>query len=67
MHILFIEKKNFIKPEHTKHTSHIREFNIEINKNPSFFLKSNDWDKFTDYMAKKRPDILLELEYPIEK
>ena len=64
--MLFIEKKNFIKPEYTKHTSYIQAFNIEFNKNFSFFLKSNDWDEFTNYMVRKRPEILLELEYPIE-
>jgi len=63
--MLFIENSFFIKPEYMRHTSYIRTFNIEVNKYSSFFLRSNDWDKFSAYMAEKRPDIPLELEYPV--
>ncbi len=61
--MLFIEKKKFIVPENTKHTSYIKEFNYEVYNYSSFFLGIDDWDNFTKYMVKKRPDILLELEY----
>ena len=59
----FIEHKNLIKPEYTKFTSYIQAFNIECRNHSSFFLKAEDWDDFSDYMAEKRPDILLVLEY----
>ncbi len=61
--MVFIEKKKFIKPKRLKYTSHIKDFNIEINKEYSSFLKENQWDSFVKYMNNKRPDILLTLEY----
>jgi len=61
--MLFKENKNLIKPENTKDTSYIADFNVEYSGERSFFLKADLWDEFTKYMAKERPDILLELEY----
>jgi len=61
--MLFIEKRGFIKPENTKYTSYIADFNVAYGKERSFFLETDLWDEFTKYMAKERPDILLELEY----
>lgn len=62
--MLFIEKRNFIKPENLKHTSFIMDFNVEYNNKRDFFLKPEDWDKFTDYMNDKHPEELMVLEYP---
>ena len=61
--MLFIENKNFIKPKNLKYTSFIMDFNVEHNNKRSFFLKSEDWDKFTDYMNDKHPEELMVLEY----
>jgi len=61
--MLFIEKRGFIKPENTKYTSYIADFNVQYSGERSFFLKESLWDEFTKFLHKERPDILIELEY----
>ena len=61
--MVFVEKGNLIKPENSKHTSYIMEFNVEYFQERSFFLKSVLWDVFTMFMAERKPDSLMILEY----
>jgi len=61
--MLFLERKKYIMPDDSRNTQYIREFNEKNQKEDGFFLGLNDWDAFTEYMAKIKPDELMVLEY----
>jgi len=55
--------RGFIKPVNMKHTSYIRDFYTQRGDPPTFFLKGTDWDDFCAFMATKKTESLMVLDY----
>ena len=62
--MLFIEKKNYIKSEKSKNTSYIKLFYQKFHNKNKFFLRIEDWDNFSTFMAENYPSIIIEYDYP---
>jgi hypothetical protein len=65
--MLFIERRHQIGADNSKDSKYIADFNVDIGKERSFFLNSEDWDKFIEFMNNKKPEILLVLKYDTRK